>query len=366
MSDDQLNKTPDAVNVDYSVLHVYADKHRLHFNGLCEMVRSAVAATTTLPSVQDDWHRHISAVKRTSDQSVQLSFPSCRTASLCENALRPGAPQSVAVGGNAKQTDLSKRLRPMVHDGSGTLVMVSKDDLTAACNEIDRYYTGMMNWKASAEAKDAATADDAVAVAIYQATASDSIWCDVDNDELWAKLQSAIGYKTRIVYTHPAPAPQAVPSEYATLQAVHGKLADRCREISPSYDTSGFLAAIKTVERMMLSWKPAAAPEAATPSPAVLDGPGSLFQAIMAMQLPIPFDRGDGNHEDKFTESQMREFRASAAAITTKAQPDHAAVRDARIAELTYALQTARDNPGGDDTDAIIDMALQPTQAIKP
>lgn len=44
-----------------------------------------------------------------------------------------------------------------------------------------------------------------------------------------------------------------------------------------------------------------------------------LSAAILALPLPKPFDSGDGNHEDKFTESQFREFRAAAAALASPA-----------------------------------------------
>ena len=54
-----------------------------------------------------------------------------------------------------KQTDLSKRLRAIANNDSRFLtVNISKIDLIAAAHEIDRYYTGMLNWKATAEAKD--------------------------------------------------------------------------------------------------------------------------------------------------------------------------------------------------------------------
>jgi hypothetical protein len=52
-----------------------------------------------------------------------------------------------------KHTDLSQRLRWMAPQQSSdgmTRVLIQ------AADEIDRYYTGMMNWKATAEAKDAA------------------------------------------------------------------------------------------------------------------------------------------------------------------------------------------------------------------
>lgn len=50
-----------------------------------------------------------------------------------------------------KQTDLSKRIRLAINANG----VISRHDTLAAADEIDRYYTGMLNWKATAEAKDA-------------------------------------------------------------------------------------------------------------------------------------------------------------------------------------------------------------------
>ena len=48
-----------------------------------------------------------------------------------------------------KQTDLSKRLRSEANSPHPS--RINKDDLRAAAEEIERYYTGMLNWKAEAE-----------------------------------------------------------------------------------------------------------------------------------------------------------------------------------------------------------------------
>jgi hypothetical protein len=72
-------------------------------------------------------------------------------------ALKP-SPSSVgdAISMN-KQTDLSKRLR--AHATGGAMMATNTDNalLLAAADEIDRYYTGMLNWKVTAEAKDRTT-----------------------------------------------------------------------------------------------------------------------------------------------------------------------------------------------------------------
>lgn len=66
------------------------------------------------------------------------------------------------VAGSVKQTDLSKRLLAATEQNSGPMriiaISVLISDLTALCREVDRYYTGMLNWKAAAEAKDEALA----------------------------------------------------------------------------------------------------------------------------------------------------------------------------------------------------------------
>lgn len=52
-------------------------------------------------------------------------------------------------------TDLSKRLRDYANSGwKYTNNIVARADLLAACDEIDRYYGGMMAWKKTAEKKD--------------------------------------------------------------------------------------------------------------------------------------------------------------------------------------------------------------------
>jgi hypothetical protein len=56
------------------------------------------------------------------------------------------------------ETDMAKALRSNAHaitTGFVTDAMRLHDLLLRAADEIDRYYNGMMNWKATAEAKDA-------------------------------------------------------------------------------------------------------------------------------------------------------------------------------------------------------------------
>jgi len=45
----------------------------------------------------------------------------------------------------------------------------------------------------------------------------------------------------------------------------------------------------------------------------------ALHDAILALPLPEPWERGDGNHEDKYLESQVRGFRSKAAALAEQA-----------------------------------------------
>lgn len=58
----------------------------------------------------------------------------------------------------ATETDMGKRCRSMAEDLRHGILEVNPSDvrrlLILAGNEIDRYYNGMMNWKATAEAKD--------------------------------------------------------------------------------------------------------------------------------------------------------------------------------------------------------------------
>jgi hypothetical protein len=67
------------------------------------------------------------------------------------------APVPAASAQALKNTDLSKRLRESATGGKLAHTNVSNFLLHAAADEIERYYSGMMNWKATAEAKDAAT-----------------------------------------------------------------------------------------------------------------------------------------------------------------------------------------------------------------
>lgn len=57
------------------------------------------------------------------------------------------------------ETDLSKRCRSVAEDIRYGIVEVDiyavQRLLLSAAQEIDRYYNGMMNWKRTAEAKDA-------------------------------------------------------------------------------------------------------------------------------------------------------------------------------------------------------------------
>lgn len=66
---------------------------------------------------------------------------------------RAAAPAPVAA------TDISRRLRTaLANCGPAALIEPLRADILAAADEIERYYTGMMNWKRAAEAKDAALA----------------------------------------------------------------------------------------------------------------------------------------------------------------------------------------------------------------
>jgi hypothetical protein len=53
-----------------------------------------------------------------------------------------------------KQTDRSRYLRNLAGDGCDFIL--SRASVIATAQEIERYYGGMLNWKATAEAKDAA------------------------------------------------------------------------------------------------------------------------------------------------------------------------------------------------------------------
>lgn len=68
---------------------------------------------------------------------------------------KAGKPPAADAGGPSKQTDLSKRLRDAATADVG---LAHAKLLIGAADEIERYYGGMLNWKATAEAKDRATA----------------------------------------------------------------------------------------------------------------------------------------------------------------------------------------------------------------
>ena len=57
------------------------------------------------------------------------------------------------------QTDLSKKLRKLAKDMDADSPMFLRAQLQSAAEEIERYYGGMLNWKATAEAKDQTISD---------------------------------------------------------------------------------------------------------------------------------------------------------------------------------------------------------------
>lgn len=59
-----------------------------------------------------------------------------------------------------QQTDLSKKLRAHVSGHAGLATNTDNKLLLDAADEIERYYTGMLNWKHSAEAKAAIAAQE--------------------------------------------------------------------------------------------------------------------------------------------------------------------------------------------------------------
>ena len=83
----------------------------------------------------------------------------------------PGGERVIAIGtpaqvrallpGRSSRTDISQRLRE--HATNLNLSQDLRDDLDAATEEIERYYSGMMAWKRTAEVKDAAAICDGVA-----------------------------------------------------------------------------------------------------------------------------------------------------------------------------------------------------------
>lgn len=86
-----------------------------------------------------------------------------------------------------KQTDLSKRLRDFSYDPS--LAPRYADIMIAAADEIERYYTGMLNWKATAEAQGRtqppeAVADKVDALAILREFVNDSQEHDVGGGDV--------------------------------------------------------------------------------------------------------------------------------------------------------------------------------------
>lgn len=100
--------------------------------------------------------------RRQSDPSAGI-FADEQTAELLdewadrlEGSISPEAqprPTAANAGARKKPTDLSHRLRETADQQPGW-----KPLLTAAADEIERYYGGMLAWKATAEAKDSATA----------------------------------------------------------------------------------------------------------------------------------------------------------------------------------------------------------------
>lgn len=66
--------------------------------------------------------------------------------------LTSGAPAEQA--NSAVETEMADRLRRIVANHPGATIQVSAKTLTAAADECDRFYNGMMNWKTNAQAKD--------------------------------------------------------------------------------------------------------------------------------------------------------------------------------------------------------------------
>lgn len=71
----------------------------------------------------------------------------------------------------------------------------------------------------------------------------------------------------------------------------------------------------------------------------------TLQSQIRALELPEPFDAGDGNHEDKFTESQFREFRKAAADLAA-AREKQEAVASRQLGMLAKGITEAARKAG--------------------
>lgn len=89
-----------------------------------------------------------------------------------------------------KQTDLSKRLRLTLERGIDSNGM--RTLLLKAADEIDRYYTGMLNWKATAEAQ--GTQPEATKPAQDLGAAILALPCTVP-EELMGHQAAVFGYK---------------------------------------------------------------------------------------------------------------------------------------------------------------------------
>lgn len=89
-----------------------------------------------------------------------LDYDETKHSGYAEPAAAPAIQQEAAALDDVpvrKQTDLSRRLRDTIcAEPFSRQLTVTPRTLLAAADEIDRYYTGMLNWKATAEAKDLA------------------------------------------------------------------------------------------------------------------------------------------------------------------------------------------------------------------
>jgi uncharacterized Zn finger protein (UPF0148 family) len=127
-------------------------------NALDELERAAPSA----PLVSAD------PLQALADQAQELDMgygpnacPTCGKSAPLVSADSPGN-----ACGQSKETDLSKRLREIVADKGADALSFLRHQMLLAADEIERYYGGMLAWKATAEAKDRATTTSASASAI--------------------------------------------------------------------------------------------------------------------------------------------------------------------------------------------------------
>lgn len=122
---------------------------------LAAQSQGAQATELCIGFANNDQGVHVNVMQRHGDGTTivlhQGRVPAGDSFARFALAAKAEAPAVAAV---SVETEMADRLRRILANHPGTTVQVSAKTLASAADECDRFYNGMMNWKANAQAKD--------------------------------------------------------------------------------------------------------------------------------------------------------------------------------------------------------------------